>query len=47
MFTPRLYYTLARRLARETREEFAPRILAAMKHVQIPVSYVSLITREE
>jgi CRISPR-associated protein Csm1 len=47
MFTPRLYYTLARRLAQTTRENFTPRILKAMRHVQIPVSYVSLSTREE
>jgi len=47
MWTPRLYYTLARRLSSEARERYTQRLIAAMPKMQVPVSYVSLKTREE
>lgn len=49
MWTPRLYYTLARRLNEETRKELEADLIAIMKggNIMIPVSYVSLITRKE
>lgn len=49
MWTPELYYTLARRLKKEVREEIQDDIIAAITEqtILIPVSYVSLITRKE
>jgi CRISPR-associated protein Csm1 len=47
MLTPRLYYTLARRLPKEVRERLGLRLLKAMNDILIPVSYVSLATRKE
>lgn len=49
MWTPRLYYTLARRLNDETRKELAPDLIATMPDgkIFIPISIVSLITRKE
>ncbi len=47
MWTPRLYYTLARRVKKEVREQLAPRLFRALSDISIPVSYVSLATRKE
>ena len=49
MWTPRLHYTLARRLNKEALENFSPRLFQAMNSglILIPVSIVSLITRKE
>jgi hypothetical protein len=49
MWTPRLYYSLARRLSPEVREAISHDLLEAMSHrtILIPVSYASLITRKE
>lgn len=50
MFTPTLYYTLARRLRGwkpEQRKEFATQIIYALPDLIVPVSYASLITRKE
>jgi CRISPR-associated protein Csm1 len=49
MWHPRLFYTLARRLPREVRDELLPDILCAIvQHtLLVAVSYVSLITRKE
>ena len=49
MWTPRLFYTLARRLSVEARAQFGADLLALMHSgkVLIPVSIVSLITRKE
>jgi len=49
MWTPRLFYTMTRRLLKDVRERFKMPILKAMRGnaILIPVSYVSLITRKE
>ena len=49
MWTPRLYYTLARRLSPESREKYSMRLIQAMKegHILIAISLASLLKREE
>jgi CRISPR-associated protein Csm1 len=49
MWTPRLYYTLARRLSREARKEYGKELITTMSSgkVLIPVSVVGLLTRKE
>lgn len=49
MWTPRLYYTLARRLRPEDREAFAEPLLRAFaaQAISVPISYVSYATRKE
>ncbi len=50
IFTPTLYYTLARRLRgwkSEQRQTFAQEVLDVLPDIVVPVSYASLITRKE
>ena len=48
LWVPKLHYAAARRLKKEVMEDVMPDISPkVMKHIQIPVSYVSLITRKE
>lgn len=49
MWTPRLFYTMARRLSEATREELREPLMRAMTQhtILIPVSYASLVTRKE
>jgi CRISPR-associated protein Csm1 len=52
LFTPRLYYTVVRRLRtweKKRRQAFAKQVLYALQHhdITVPVSYVSLSTRKE
>jgi CRISPR-associated protein Csm1 len=47
MWTPRLYYTLARRLNKDVRQRLGPRLIAAMSDILVSVSYVSYVTRKE
>lgn len=47
MLHPRLYYTLARRLKKETMRSLLPRLLHAEKHLPVVAAYVSLATRKE
>lgn len=52
VFTPQIYYTLIRRLARWNKEEvkgLANQVLSNLrgKRIEVPVAYASLITRKE
>lgn len=49
MWTPRLFYTLARRLNRNTFDSFGKKLISTMRggKIHVPVSIVSLITRKE
>ena len=49
MWTPRLYYTLARRLSKDAFDQFGNRLMQAMSggKILVPISIVSLITRKE
>lgn len=49
MWTPRLHYTLARRLDPQLTQRLGPRLVQAMRggNILVPVSIVSLITRKE
>jgi CRISPR-associated protein Csm1 len=49
MWTPRIFYTMARRLSRETLDDVGYDLMKAMSnHIfLVPVSYASLITRKE
>ncbi len=48
IFTPKLYYTLTRRLLKEVRDKSLEKdIIKKLQHIMLPVSYVSLSTRKE
>jgi CRISPR-associated protein Csm1 len=48
LFTPHLYYTFTRRLRKEVSEQYLDNnLITQLRHIMIPVSYVSLSTRKE
>lgn len=49
MWTPRLYYTLARRLSQETIRDIGDDLIQSLSDqtILVPVSYASLVTRKE